>query len=125
MKRIVWTSTRVIVAAPDDIDGAGERSRSKPIVTRCIASHHHKDRLAKPEALAPGKHTSTLYFKYDGLGAATLAYNDLSGIGRGGTGTLKVDGKVVSTQKLERTVPLSLLLDQRFARGHQRTHAGG
>ena len=45
---------------------------------------------------------------------ATLAYNNLSGVGRGGTGTLKVDGKVVSTQKIEQSVPLSVLLDQRF-----------
>jgi hypothetical protein len=34
--------------------------------------------------------------KYDGLGFATLAFNDMSGIGRGGTGTLTIDGKVVA-----------------------------
>ena len=33
-------------------------------------------------------------FKYDGLGAGTLAFNNVSGIGRGGTGVLKVDGDV-------------------------------
>ena len=48
-----------------------------------------------PDALAPGKHTIEYDFKYDGLGLATLAFNNISGIGRGGTGTLKVDGKVV------------------------------
>jgi len=69
------------------------------------------------EALAPGKHTIEFDFKYDGLGAATLAYNNLSGVGRGGTGTLKVDGKAVSTQKLERSVPLTLAADQRFSIG--------
>jgi hypothetical protein len=53
-------------------------------------------------------------FRYDGLGEATLAYNNLSGVGRGGTGTLKVDGRLVSTQKLERTLPLVLPLDQTF-----------
>ena len=42
-------------------------------------------------------------FKFDGLGFATLAFNNISG--RGGTGTFKVDGKVVSTQRIERTVP--------------------
>ena len=36
----------------------------------------------------------------------------MSGLGRGGTGTLKVDGKVVATQKMERTFPLVLPLDR-------------
>lgn len=61
--------------------------------------------------LSPGKHTIVFDFKYDGLGAATLAYNNVSGVGRGGTGTLKVDGKVVSTQKMEHTLPLTKPLD--------------
>jgi hypothetical protein len=38
-------------------------------------------------------------FKYDGLGFATLAFNNTSGIGRPGTGTLKVDGKAVSIDR--------------------------
>jgi arylsulfatase len=67
-----------------------------------------------PDALPPGKHTVTFDFRYDGLGFATLAFNDLSGIGRSGTGTLSVDGKVVATQKLERTVPLILQWDETF-----------
>ena len=50
-----------------------------------------------PEALSPGKHTLEFDFKYDGLGTGTLAFNNLSGIGRGGTGVLKVDGKEVAT----------------------------
>ena len=54
-----------------------------------------------PDALTPGKHTLEFDFKYDGLGAATLAFNDVSGIGRGGSGVLKVDGKEVATQKME------------------------
>ena len=66
------------------------------------------------EALAPGKHTIVYDFKYDGLGFATLAFNSISGIGRPGTGTLTVDGKVVSTQTLERTVPLTLPWDETF-----------
>jgi len=66
------------------------------------------------EALAPGKHTVEYDFKYDGLGFATLAFNNISGLGRGGTGTLKVDGKVVSTQTLEHTVPLTLPWDETF-----------
>jgi arylsulfatase len=66
------------------------------------------------DALAPGKHTIEYDFKYDGLGFATLAFNNVSGIGRGGTGTLKVDGKLISTQALERTVPLTLPWDETF-----------
>lgn len=65
-------------------------------------------------ALSPGKHTIVFDFKYDGLGAETLAYNNLSGVGRGGTGTLSVDGKVVATNKLEHTVPLVKPLDTVF-----------
>src|SRR5215831_9695797 len=49
-----------------------------------------------PDALMPGKHTLEFDFKYDGLGIGTLAFNNLSGIGRGGTGVLKVDGKEVA-----------------------------
>ena len=62
-------------------------------------------------ALSPGKHTIEFDFKYEGLGSGTLAYNNLSGIGKGGTGTLKVDGKVVSTQKMEQTLPLTKHMD--------------
>jgi hypothetical protein len=62
-------------------------------------------------ALSAGKHTIEFDFKYDGLGAATLAYNNVSGVGRGGTGTLKVDGKAVATQRMEHTVPLTKPLD--------------
>ena len=64
------------------------------------------------EALAPGKHTLEFDFKYDGLGMGTLAFNNLSGIGRGGTGVLKVDGKEVATQKMEHTIPLILAWDE-------------
>ncbi len=34
-----------------------------------------------PDALAPGKHVLQFDFKYDGLGAGTLPFNDASGIG--------------------------------------------
>jgi hypothetical protein len=64
------------------------------------------------EALAPGKHTLEFDFKYDGLGMGTLAFNNMSGIGRSGTGVLKVDGKEVATQKMERTIPLILAWDE-------------
>jgi arylsulfatase len=67
-----------------------------------------------PEALAPGKHTVEFDFKYDGLGMGTLAFNNMSGIGQGGTGTLKVDGKAVATQRMEHTLPLILQWDESF-----------
>ena len=66
------------------------------------------------DALSPGTHTIEYDFRYDGLGFATLAFNSISGLGRGGTGTLKVDGKVVSTQAMEHTVPLTLPWDKTF-----------
>jgi arylsulfatase len=66
------------------------------------------------EALSPGKHTLEFDFRYDGLGFATLAFNSMSGIGRGGTGVLKVDGKVVATQTMERTIPITLQWDESF-----------
>jgi arylsulfatase A-like enzyme len=59
-----------------------------------------------PDALTPGRHTVEFDFKYDGLGGETLAFNNMSGIGQSGTGTLKVDGKAVATQKMEHTLPL-------------------
>ena len=64
--------------------------------------------------LSPGKHTLEFDFTYDGLGFATLAFNNLSGIGRSGTGTLKVDGTAVSTQKMDRTIPIILQFDESF-----------
>src|SRR6516164_6800570 len=74
-----------------------------------------RTRWEGPQALAPGKHTLVFDFKYDGLGAETLAYNNLSGVGRGGTGTLSADGKVVATTKMAHTTPLTYDLDDTFA----------
>ena len=45
---------------------------------------------------------------------ARVAFNSMSGIGRGGTGVLKVDGKEVATQKMEHTLPLILQWDETF-----------
>jgi arylsulfatase len=67
-----------------------------------------------PEALAPGKHTVEFDFKYDGLGVGTLAFNNMSGLGRPGTGTLKVDGKEVATKTMEKTLPMILQWDESF-----------
>ena len=62
--------------------------------------------------LAPGNHVLEFDFKYEGLGAGTLAFNNYSGIGRGGTGVLKVDGTAVATQKMEHTIPFILQWDE-------------
>ncbi len=67
-----------------------------------------------PDALAPGKHTLEFDFKYDGLGIGTLAFNNMSGLGRPGTGTLKVDGKQVQTITLPHTLPMILQWDESF-----------
>jgi arylsulfatase len=66
------------------------------------------------EALTPGKHVVEFDFKYDGLGAGTLAYNDFSGVGRGGKGTLRVDGKDVQSQDMKQTLPMILQWDEAF-----------
>ncbi len=66
------------------------------------------------EALSPGRHTIEFDFKYDGLGAGTLAFNNFSGVGRPGVGTLKVDGKVVDTKQMPKTLPMILQWDESF-----------
>ena len=66
------------------------------------------------DVLTPGKHTITFDFKYDGLGPGTLAFNDFSGVGRPGTGTLSVDGTVVDTKQMPKTLPMILQWDESF-----------
>jgi len=67
-----------------------------------------------PEALTTGKHIVEFDFKYDGLGLGTLAFNNRSGLGRPGTGTLKVDGKALQTLTMEKTLPMILQWDESF-----------
>jgi arylsulfatase len=52
-------------------------------------------------SLAAGKHTLVFDFKYEG-----------PGLGKSGTGVLTVDGKVLSTQKMEHTIPFLMALDE-------------
>jgi arylsulfatase A-like enzyme len=66
------------------------------------------------DALAPGRHVLEFDFRYEGLGAGTLALNNFSGVGQPGTGTLKVDGKVVDSKKMPRTLPMILQWDESF-----------
>ncbi|MGC2827927.1 MAG: arylsulfatase [Pseudolabrys sp.] len=84
--------------------------KGKPVFNWNLFGLQHV-RWEGPE-LTPGKHTLEFDFKYDGLGFGTLAFGSTSGIGRGGTGTLKVDGKVVAEQKMEHTVPIILQFDE-------------
>jgi arylsulfatase len=55
------------------------------------------------EALTPGKHTLEFDWTYDG-----------PGLGKGGTGTLKVDGKVVDSHPMPRSLPITLMWDETF-----------
>lgn len=55
------------------------------------------------DALAPGKHTLEFDWKYDG-----------PGLGKGGTGTLKVDGNVVESHPMPRSLPITLMWDETF-----------
>jgi arylsulfatase len=62
--------------------------------------------------LQPGKHILEFDFKYDGMGPGTMAFGSFSGVGAGGTGVLKVDGKAVATQKMKHTLPFILEWDE-------------
>jgi len=64
------------------------------------------------EALTPGRHVLEFDFKYNGMGMGTLVYDSFSGVGQGGTGVLKVDGNVVATQQMERTIPFLMPIDE-------------
>src|SRR5664280_2338844 len=56
-----------------------------------------------PDALTPGKHTIVFDYTYDG-----------PGIAKGGTGVLKVDGKVVDTQKQANSIAFLQVADETF-----------
>ena len=55
------------------------------------------------DSLSAGKHTIEFDFTYDG-----------PGIAKGGSGVLKVDGKVLATEKLEHTIPFLIPADETF-----------
>jgi arylsulfatase len=63
----------------------------------------HKYRVASTAKLAAGKHTIQFDFKYDG-----------PGYGKGGTGTLTVDGAQAAQGRIERTIPVRFSLDETF-----------
>jgi len=41
-----------------------------------------------------------------------MAFDNYSGLGKGGTGVLKVDGNTVATEKMENTLPFILQWDE-------------
>ena len=63
----------------------------------------YKFRIAAPDPLTPGKHVLIFDFAYDG-----------GGLGKGGTGTLMVDGRGVAQGRIELTQPLRFSLDESF-----------
>ena len=67
-----------------------------------------------PDVLTPGKHTIEFDSKYDGRGVGTMAFNNFSGIGQPADTTFKVDGKVVATKRMEKTIPIILQWDESF-----------
>ena len=84
--------------------------KSKPVFTWNLVDLK-RVRWEGPE-LTAGKHQLEFDFKYDGLGPATIAFGNFSGIGASGTGVLKVDGNAVATEKMEHTIPLILQWDE-------------
>ena len=64
------------------------------------------------DALAPGKHTLVFDFEYDGIG-----------FGLGGSGTLKVDGKVVDSKKISKTLPFTVPGGRDLRRRRRHAHA--
>jgi len=84
--------------------------KNKPVFTWNLVDLK-RVRWEGPE-LTPGKHVIEFDFKYDGLGSATMLFGDYSGIGKGGTGVLRVDGAAVATEKMEHTLPFILQWDE-------------
>lgn len=76
--------------------------RGRPVFTWNLVALERVKWQGK-EALAPGKHTLEFDWKYDG-----------PGLGKGGTGTLKVDGNVVESHPMPRSLPITLMWDETF-----------
>jgi arylsulfatase len=74
--------------------------KGKPVFHYNLAgvAHYH---IAGKDKLTPGAHTILFDFKYDG-----------GGMGKGGQGTLLVDGKQVAQGRIERTLPFRISLDE-------------
>jgi arylsulfatase len=76
----------------------------KPLFVSALSNQEqHKYRVMSPEKLAPGKHKVTFDFRYDG-----------GGIGKGGAGTLSVDGRTVAAGRIDRTTGVRFTADETF-----------
>jgi arylsulfatase len=75
---------------------------SKPVFHYNFGNVAHYN-IAGKDAMAPGKHTVVFDFKYEG-----------GGFGKGGTGTLSVDGKQVAEGRINATIPGRFSLDETF-----------
>jgi arylsulfatase len=76
----------------------------KPVFVHALSNQsRHKYRVASDARLPPGRHTIRFDFAYDG-----------GGIGRGGVGTLSVNGQKVAEGRIERTVGRRFSLDETF-----------
>jgi len=76
--------------------------RGKPVFTWNLLGLG-SDRWEGADALPAGKHTLVFDFAYDG-----------GGLGKGGAGVLKVDGKEVFRKRMEKTIPVILPWDESF-----------
>jgi arylsulfatase A-like enzyme len=74
----------------------------KPVFHYNVANVAHYN-IASRKSLAPGKHTVVFDFKYAG-----------GGIGKGGTGTISVDGKQVAEGRIDNTMPVRFSFDETF-----------
>jgi hypothetical protein len=59
--------------------------------------------IAAKDAVPAGPHTIGFDFQYDG-----------GGIGKGGTGTISVDGRPVAKGRIDRTIPVRFSFDETF-----------
>jgi arylsulfatase len=76
----------------------------KPMFVHAFSNQEqHKYRVAANQKLSPGKHTLRFDFTYDG-----------GGIGKGGNGTLLVDGQQVAQGRIERTIRFRFSIDETF-----------
>jgi arylsulfatase len=76
--------------------------KGKPVFHYSWLNHAHYEIAAK-KAVTSGPHTIGFDFQYDG-----------GGLGKGGTGILSVDGKIVAQGRIDQTVPLRFSLDETF-----------
>ncbi|HET6363701.1 MAG TPA: hypothetical protein VFG02_01495 [Nitrospirota bacterium] len=76
--------------------------KGRPVFHYNMANVAHYNIEAK-DSLKLGRHTVVFDFQHDG-----------GGIGKGGVGTISVDGKQVAQGRIERTVPFRFSLDETF-----------